>query len=67
MLLGLLCLFLVASEVRGKLNLYTNEGAQLCLEVGSAGVRGVRDFFGVNEVRCCAVASLEESLCLFLG
>ena len=33
-LLGLLCVFLVASEVLGESNLYENEGASLFVEVG---------------------------------
>ena len=64
-LLGLLRVFLVASEVPGESNLCEDEGACLFVEVGMAGVGRVRDFFGVYEIRSCAVASLEGGLCLF--
>jgi len=64
-IIGLLRVFLVASEVPGEPNLYEDEGACLFVKVGLAGVGRVRDSSGVYEVRSCAVASLEESLCLF--
>jgi len=64
-LLDLLRVFLVASDVTEEPNLYEDEGACLFVEVGLAGVWRVRDSFGVFEIRSCAVASLEESLCLF--
>ncbi len=60
-LLGLLRVCLVASEVSGEPNLNENEGAQLFVEVGASVVRCVRDSSGVDEVRGCAVTSLEES------
>ncbi len=64
-LLGILRVFLVASEVPGELNLYEDEGACLFVEVDLAGVGRVRDSSSVYEVRSCAVASLKEGLCLF--
>jgi len=64
-LLGLLRVSLVASEVPGKPDLYKDEGACLFAEIGLAGVGRVRDSSAVYEVQSCAVASLEESLCLF--
>ncbi len=50
-LLCLLYVFLVASEVFAESYLDENESAQRFIEVGGAGVRGVRDSFGVYEVR----------------
>ncbi len=49
--LGPLCVFLVASDFSGESNLNENEGAQRFIEVGGAGVWGVRDSSGVYEVR----------------
>ncbi len=66
-LLGLLRVFLVTSEVSRESNFNENEGAHIFIEVGGAETQGVRDSSGVYEVRCCAVAFVEESLCLFLG
>ena len=64
-LLGLLRVFLVVSEVPREPNLYEDEGACLIAEAGLAGVGRARDSSGVYEARSCAVASLEEGLCLF--
>jgi len=63
-LLGLLRVFLVASEVPGESDLYEDEGACLFVEVCLAYVDSVWDFPCVYEVRGWAVAFLEESLCL---
>ncbi len=60
-LLDLLRVFLVSSEVSEEPNLNEKEGAQLFIEVGDSGVRCARDSSGVDEVRVCALASLEES------
>ena len=57
-LLGLLRVFLVASEISGETNLYENEGAYIFAEIGPARVERVRDSSSVYEVRRCAVASL---------
>ncbi len=65
-LLGLLCVFIVVPEVYAKFYLNENESAQLFIEVGGAGVRDVPDSSGVYEVRCYAVASLEE-ICLYVS
>ena len=62
-LLGLLCVFLVASEISDESNLRENECAEFFVEGGQAGVGCVRDASDVYEFRRCAVASLEESLC----
>ena len=63
-LIGLLSVFLVASEVPGDLNLYEDENACPFVEDGLAGVGRLRDSSCVYEVRSCAETSLEESLCL---
>ena len=64
-LFGLLRVFLVESEVPGEPNLYGHEVAWLFVEVVLAGVGRARDSSRVYEIRSCAMASLEEGLCLF--
>jgi hypothetical protein len=64
-LLGILRVFLVASEVPGEHNLYEDEAACLFVEVHLTRVKRVRDSSVVYEVRSCAVASLDEGVCLF--
>ena len=63
-LLSLLRVLLVVSDVPGEPNLYEDEGACPFFEVGLIKVGRVHDSSCVYEVRSCAVASLEESLCL---
>jgi len=64
--IGLISVFIVASEISGESNLKENECAQFLVEGSQSGVRYGRDASSVNEVRRCAVVPLEESLCLFL-
>jgi len=63
LLIGLLFVFLVASEISGESNLHENECAEFLVEGGQVGVGCVRDASSVCEVQRCAMASLEESLC----
>ena len=55
-LIGLLRVFLVASEVPGEPNLCEDDGACPFVEVGLAGVGRVRDSSCAYEVRSCAYA-----------